>query len=410
VRLIYVIFPSVLFVAAAGIFTAVLNGFHKFALAAFAPALSSIAVIVATLLVRGKNAIYWIGLATAAGFLLQFLLLVPATRALGIRYRPLLNFRHPAISKVVKLGGPLLLYLLAANGSAFVERNLASQLSAGAVSTLTYAMRLFTIPSNFLAAPLGIVIYPHLAREALLENRGNLPRQITRIFRAVCFIFLPVTVWTVMNSLPVTRILFERGQFHLENSLQTASALKFYSFGILPLALAGVLLRCFYAVEDTVTALVAESINFAFYLATAAVLTRHFGIEGLAATRAISFYLVAAILVFVLWNRKRLLKFDFAILKFFCLTIVASLAMGVVSWSSWHLLHSVFDAGRIPVRLVVVGVVLLLSGMTFLGTARLLKLEEAAHLLSTMSQMFAGILRRAPGDNREVPISGGDSL
>ena len=56
----------------------------------------------------------------------------------------------------------------------FVERNLAPQLSAGAVSTLAYAMRLSTIPSNFLVAPLGIVVYPHLAREALLENRGNL--------------------------------------------------------------------------------------------------------------------------------------------------------------------------------------------------------------------------------------------
>ena len=271
-RLIYVIFPAVLFVATAGILTAVLNGFHKFALAAFAPALSSIAVIIATLLAKGERAIYLIGAATAAGFLLQLLLLVPATVALGIHYRPSFNLRHPAIGKLLRLGGPLFFYLVAANGSAFVERNLASQLSAGAVSTLAYAMRLFTIPSNFLVAPLGIVVYPHLAREALLENRGNLPGQITRIFRAVFFIFLPVTMWTIMNSLPITRLLFERGQFHLGNAVQTAGALRLYSIGILPLAVGGILLRCFYAVEDTVTALAAEVVDLIFYVVVASLL------------------------------------------------------------------------------------------------------------------------------------------
>ena len=409
-RLIYVIFPSVLFVAAAGILTAVLNGFHRFALAAFAPALSSIAVIVAALLARGERAIYFIGIATAAGFLLQFLLLIPATMALGIRYRPVLNFRHPAIGKLLRLGGPLFLYLVAANGSAFVERNLASQISAGAVSTFTYAMRLFTIPSNFLVAPLGIVVYPHLAREALLENRGNLPHQITRIFRAVFFIFLPVMIWTIMNALPVTRLLFERGQFHFDNSLQTARVLELYSFGILPLAVGGILLRCFYAVEDTVTALVAEMCNLGFYIVGANLLTRHFGMEGLAATRAISFYLVAVILFFVLWVRKHLLRCDLGLLRFVGLTAVASLAMGAVSWISWHFLHSIFDAGRIPMRLAVVGAVLLSSGATFLGAARLLKVEEAAHLLNTLLQMVTGARGRLAGQKGDLPIVSGESL
>jgi putative peptidoglycan lipid II flippase len=174
VRLIYIIFPSVLFVALAGLLTAVLNGFHKFVLAAFAPGVSSITVITAALLARGENAIYIVGIATAVGFLLQLLLLVPATAYLGIRYRPLLRFNHPAIAKLFRVGGPLLLYLMVANGSLFLERNLASQLATGAVSTLTYAMRLFVVPANFLAAPLAIVSYPQFAREAAREKHGDL--------------------------------------------------------------------------------------------------------------------------------------------------------------------------------------------------------------------------------------------
>ena len=165
-------------------------------------------------------------------------------------------------------------------------------------------MRLFTIPSNFLAAPLGIVVYPQFAREALREGRGNLAAQVSRIFRAILFIFVPITLWTIINALPITRLLFERGQFKLENSIVTAQVLRLYGIGILPLAMGGILLRCFYAVEDTVTALYAEIVDLIFYVIVATFFTRRFGIQGLALTRGISFYLVTGILVVVLWNRK----------------------------------------------------------------------------------------------------------
>src|SRR5262249_51782462 len=111
VRLVYIIFPAVLFVALAGILTAVQNGFHRFALAALAPALSSVTIIVAALFARGVKAIYVVGFATAIGFMLQFIFLLPATALLGIRYTFAINFSHPAVIKLLRLGIPLLLYL-----------------------------------------------------------------------------------------------------------------------------------------------------------------------------------------------------------------------------------------------------------------------------------------------------------
>ncbi len=389
-RLIYIIFPSVLFVAVAGILTAVLNGFHKFALAALAPALSSITVVVAALSARGEKAIYVVGAATALGFLLQFLLLVPATAYLGIRYRLLLRFDHPAIAKLVRVGGPLLLYLAVANGSLFLERNLASRLTTGAVSTLTYAMRLFAVPANFLAAPLAIVSYPQFAREAAFERHGDLGGQVSRMFRLVVFLFLPVTVWTIFNALPITRLLYERGQFQSGDSIITSRALMFYGIGILPNAIAVILLRCFYAIQDTVTPLVAESINLVFYTVVAILLTRHFGIAGLAGTRGLSFFLVTTILAFVLWRKKHLLTVDSKLLQFVIRTALACTAMILVNWISLRVLQSSFDAGKAPLRLVILCALMAISGSAFLGMARLLKVEEATHILDVVRQFLPG--------------------
>ena len=402
-NLVYMIFPPVIFVALAGILTSALNGFHKFALAAIAPALSSITVITAALLAHGNHAIYVVGFATAIGFVLQFLLLIPATAALGIRYRPHLRLHHPAVAKLIRLGGPLLLYLAVANGCLFLERNLASRLAAGTLSTLTYAMRLFTVPANFLAAPLAIVSYPQFAREAVNARHGDLRSQVSRMFRLVVFLFLPITVWTILNALPVTRLLYERGQFQFGDSLITSRALMCYGIGILPNAIAVILLRCFYAVQDTVTPLVAEIIDLGFYAIVATVLTRHFGIEGLAFTRGLSFWLVTTVLIFVLWRKKHLLAVDSSLLLFFFRTALASVAMAGASWISLRLLQAPFDAGKIPLRLGILCLLMSVSGVVYLSMARLLQLEEATQLMRTVWHLWPGAVIAASEEDGNIP-------
>lgn len=395
VRLIYIVFPAVLFLALSGILTAALNGFHRFALPALAPALSSIAVIAAAVFARGDHAVYIVGAATAAGFALQGVFLIPAAASLGLRYRPVLDLRHPAIRKLLRLGGPLFLYLVVANASLLVERNLASRLSAGAVSTLTYALRVFAVPASFLAAPLAIVAYPQFAREALREQRGDLGNQLSRMFRLVVFLFLPVTVWTALNALPVTRVLYEHGRFLPADSALTARVLAIYSFGILPNAIAIILLRGFFAIEDTVTPLLAELINLPLFVLAATVLTSRWGILGLALSRSMIFFLMAAILTWVLWRRRGLLLCDFDLVKFIAKTVAASLAMGMVSWISFHFLRPWFDSGATAVRLGVTALVFAVSAVTFLVLARLLRMVEADQVVATALGFLPG--RRGRG-------------
>ena len=389
-RLVYIIFPSVIFLAVTGLLTAVLNGRHKFALASFTPAFASTAVILAALFARGSRAIYLVGIATAVGFLAQCLVLVPAAASLGIRFRPIFNFRHPVIARLLRLGIPLFLYLAVAGASSVMERNLASRLSAGAVSTLSYALRLFTVPSNFMAAPLAIVAYPGFAREAARVSRGELGPQLSKIFRLVIFLFLPVTIWTVINSLVVTRLLYEHGRFLPSDSVITAHVLGVYSLGILPNAVAMVLLRCFFAVEDTITPLLAEIMALISFVLIAPVLSRHSGLGGLVAARAATFFLVTGILIYVLARRKALLALDWDLLKFLFRTLVASVGMGALSWLALRLLIGTFDSGGSAIRLLLTIVLMAIGGAIYLVLARLLNMGEARQIWSTARALLPG--------------------
>jgi len=220
------------------------------------------------------------------------------------------------------------------------------------------------------------VSYPQFAREALREGHGDLRNQVSRMFRLVLFLFLPVTVFTILNARPITRLLYERGQFRLADSVVTSRVLMLYGIGILPNALAVILLRCLYAVQDTVTPLLAESVDLVFYATVATVLTRHFGIEGLALTRGLTFFLVTAILMFVLSKKRDLLVIDLGLFRFFLRTALASVVMMTVNWMTLRLFQSPFDSGTAPVRLAILCGVLVLSGAAFLAAARLLKLSE----------------------------------
>jgi putative peptidoglycan lipid II flippase len=388
-RLTYIILPAIVFLALAGIFTSVLNAYHKFALAAFAPAVSSITIISATVFFRGERAIYPVAIATTVGFVCQCLLLLAAVGRLGLGCRPIVDFRHPAIAKLVRLGAPILLYLGIGAISLLVERNLASRLSAGAVSAITYATRLFAVPSTFLAAPLAIVSYPQFARVAIQGDHNDLQNQISRTLRMIVFLFVPITIWIILNALPVTRFLYERGQFHAQDSVLISTVLSLYGMGILPNAMAIILIRAFYAIQDTVTPLIAESTNLVFYSATAMWLSGRFGIGGLAITRGLSFFLVAAIFVLVLWKRRDLLRLDLSFWRLFAQTAIATSAMAITSVATLRLLQPAFDSGKMAVRLCVMGIVLAASAMSFLVIAYLLKVAEARYALSMVMEYIS---------------------
>lgn len=394
VRLTYIIFPTVLFLALSGILTAVLNGFHKFALAAFAPALGSIAIITAVLVSRGEKAIYVVGTATAIGFLLQGLILAPAVRGLGIRYHPVLRFDHPAIQKVLKLGIPLFLYLAVANASGFVERNLASHLSAGAVATLSYALRLFLVPANFLVTPVATVVYPSLAREAARENYGALRSEMARTLRIAFFFFLPATLWVILNALPITRLLYERGQFHLHDSLVTSRVLAIYATAILPYAATILALRCLYAIQDTMTPLKAELFDLVYFIVVANLLTRRYGLVGLAISRATTFFLVATIILGVLARKLKLLTISRHTVGFLLRTVAGSAVMSVLIFLSWHWLQPLFSSGNLVARVAIVGLQLFLGAASFLGAALALRIDESRRVLAMGRGLMATVTSR----------------
>jgi len=380
-RLTYIIFPTIVFLGLSGLVGALLNSLNHFLWPAASPAAYSLLVIPVLLLARTERAIYIVAAATALGLALQLFIQVPAVRRLGACYRLGFDFRHPAVLKLAKLGVPLLFYLLVAYASVVVERNLASRLWSGAVSIVNYATKLFVLPTNLLAAPLSIVFYPTFAREATRVNCGELREEIVKASRLIIFIVLPAAVWMMIHARPVTQLLYERGQFHRGDSLATAAFLTLYCLGSLPTALATILLRGFYSVQDTLTPLGIETASFVFYFVAAPPLTRLYGLQGLALARALSFLLVTVALVIVLEKRMGLFARAGWLVSHFGKVLAASLASGLVTWLEFGFFEASFDRQHLLGRALIVGLLAVSGGIVYLALSYSMRVEEARSVI-----------------------------
>ena len=119
---------------------------------------------------------------------------------------------------------------LAADGrSVFVNTLLASLLPPGSISFLYYADRVMEFPLGVFGIALASASLPTMARQAAQGDHRGLAATLNFSLRLGFYVAVPATVGLVMLRTPITRVLFERGQFTAPDTVATAQALLWYA-------------------------------------------------------------------------------------------------------------------------------------------------------------------------------------
>ncbi|MFF1438471.1 murein biosynthesis integral membrane protein MurJ [Streptomyces sp. NPDC058295] len=140
----------------------------------------------------------------------------------------------------------VLLFALCRQSQVLIERFLASQLPAGAISHLNYAQKVAQMPM-ILSVMVCTVTFPVVAR-ALAE--GDTERARTRVERdlalAACVVLLG-TAAVLACSPQIIELLFQRGAFTAKDTAATAGVMRVYALGLLGQTLVGVLVRSYFS-------------------------------------------------------------------------------------------------------------------------------------------------------------------
>ena len=273
---------------------------HHFATTAFSTALLNISLIFALLLSSDKSEatiVYYLSWGVVVGGVLQLIVHIMAIKKLGLDKLIIGGFRHLKIkakkikketTKFNKQFFPAIWGNSTAQVSAFLDTFLASFLITGSISYLYYANRIFQLPLALFAIATSIALFPRVARYIKNKDEDKALAFLSKAFWFLTFLLVASAIGGIILSQEITWLLFERGAFTSEDTLNTTSVLQMYMIGLVPLGIQKLLLLWLYAKEMQMRAAKIATFSLAAYILFALTLISPLGVTGLALASTIS--------------------------------------------------------------------------------------------------------------------------
>lgn len=305
-----VLFARIAFVAVgAFILTAFisswLNALNRFALAALTPLILNLMLIPAlvVLLLLDWRGAHEAGLVLVAVVLAAGIVqLACVTFGLGRTGQRLASLRPGLSPDVIRLF-VLLLPALVLAGAGHVNMLIAAQLASAlpsGVAWLYYADRLFQLPLGFVAAAIGVVLLPEVARAISRGDRATAASSGWRALEFGAMLVLPAAAALIILADPIVDVLYRRGAFTITDSRAVASVLSVLAYALPGFVLVKVLLPAFLARESLRVPLVAALIGMAANIAVALSFRAEHGVVAAAWGVTASAWVNALVLALVL--------------------------------------------------------------------------------------------------------------
>ena len=305
VSLTRITFPYLLFMTLVTLFSGLLNAHRRFAVAAGAPVLLNLSMLVALALAAFfPNAAYAAAWGVTVSGVLQFVAVWWGCRRAGIA--PTLTaptLRDPAMRRFFRVLGPAVIGSAGPQIATFADTIIASFLPVGAVSALWYADRLYQLPFGVIGIAAGTVLLPEMSRRIAGGDVAGAHAAQNRAAGFSLALSAPFTVAFLILPALIMSALFQRGAFGAEDAARAASVLAAYGLALPAVVLLRSALASFYARQDTTTPLIASLTAIAINVALKVVLTGPYGVTGLALATAIGSWINLAILVALAWRR-----------------------------------------------------------------------------------------------------------
>lgn len=242
--------------------SSILNAMGRYALVAIAPLILNFMMIpvLAVLLLLGWRGEYKAGLVLvvtvlAAG-IAQLLYVAYGLVRAGVPLRFRLPRRDSDVRRLLVLMLPGLMIAGAGHFNMVVAAQTSSELPA-AVSWLYYADRIFQLPLSFVAAAIGTVLLPEVARAIRNGAPGEAVTAGNRALEFGMLLVLPAAIALTILAFPIIDIIYRRGAFTLADSLHTADILRAIALGLPGFVLVKVFLPPYLAREQYKLPLVA---------------------------------------------------------------------------------------------------------------------------------------------------------
>jgi putative peptidoglycan lipid II flippase len=387
-----VLFPIVVLLGLNGLVVGILNAYDHFTIPALAPLVWNLVIIAALVVLtprfEGEDRIYAYAIGVLAGTAVQLGMTLPMVRRVGFSLGISLRWRDARILRVLKLMLPVTISLGLINIDLVINSVLGSLVSDQAPRAIDNAFRIYMLPQGMFSVAVATVLFPALSRLAARRDLGGLRHMSAVGVRQIALLLIPAAAATIALATPITRLVYQRGEFDAESTALVSEALFWFSFS-LPFAGINLLLtRTFFSLQrpwlPTGMSLASLVVNAAVSLA----LYGPLGIAGIViGTAASSAFMTVAQ---GLWLRRELGGLEVgATVRSCALMVLAAAVLGGAAYGTWAALDAALGDALLA-QVVSVGGGLTVGGLLYAAIVLALRIPEARQILD----LVAARLRR----------------
>jgi putative peptidoglycan lipid II flippase len=388
-----VLFPIVALLGVSGIVVGILNSYDEFTIPALTPIFWNAAIIVGLVIGVPRadstdTKLYIYAFSILIGTVIQVLLPLPWLRGRDDRLRVLIDWRDPAVWRVLRLMVPVTIGLGLINFNVVIDSAFASRLIDPelAPTAIDKAFRLYMLPQGMFSVAIATVLFPSLARLAARHDEAGFRDTLALGVRQIAFMLIPASAVSAVLAEPITRLVYQRGEFTPEQTPVVAAALAAFSAGLFFNGTMLMLNRAFFSLQSNWIPTMVALGNLGLNAALDAAFYR-FGTWGIPlATSVVNVAGTAALMILM---RRRLGRIDFRdIADSVTRIVVASGIVAGVTYGVWYGVDQVVGRSFVG-QVLSVGIALAAGIGTYLAACRALRVRELGALLALRSR-FSG--------------------
>jgi putative peptidoglycan lipid II flippase len=383
VTLSQVLFPILIMLGATGMVVGILNSYDRFAAFAISPFFWNVAIVVVLVLLApafdGDDRIYAYAIGVLVGTAIQ--LAIPAWDLRNTPFRPhfKLDWRMPEVRRVLLLMLPVTISLGLINFNLLINTFFGTLVSDQAPAAIDKAFRIYILPQGIFSVAVATVVFPTLTRFAAREEYDNLRATMANGMRQILLLLVPAAAAVLVLSVPMTRLVYQRGEFDAAQTHLVAQALFWFAFSLPFNGLFLLLTRTFFSLQRPWVPAAISGINLAVTAIVALALYAPFGVGGIVLGTVIATATSVVAQATVLRRQLGGLELGRFLDSAVRVTVAAALLAGV-SYLVWYALDQ--ELGRSTVAQVIsLGTGLLAGAVTYFAAALALRIPEARQIV-----------------------------
>jgi len=236
---------------------------------------------------------------------LQLLIQIPGLITGGMRYSLTFDVLHPGVRTMYKLMVPRIINSVALYASTFVVSALISLVNNGEGAFYGYqqAFQLILLPIGIFGMAVGQAAFPTLATLVVSKDWERMRSIVFSTIRIILFLAVPSALGMMVLAEPITRLLFVHGAFTLDEEPLVYIPMIYFAIGIPGLATIEILVRTYYALQDSRTAVEVGVVELFFMIGLSILLLQPLGVGGIALATSIGSTGEALVLLLLLRPR-----------------------------------------------------------------------------------------------------------